>query len=133
VILFYILQHLHPLSLPYILSSNFNYYFPNKWYQSRSHWSGFWAFSGRMFLIDMENFGVITGSILLCWSIPRNLVQAKVCWDLSRILLPVWKQLNCFLFGDYCLAPKAQVVYFMEIKLFPYFVLNIFFIFYKDA
>ena len=74
IILFYILKYLHPLSLPHILSSSFNYYFLNKSYQSQSHCTGFRALSWRMFVIDIENFDIITRSILPCSFLPRNLV-----------------------------------------------------------
>ena len=132
IILFYILKYLHPLSLPHILSSSFNYYFLNKSYQSQSHCTGFRALSWRMFLIDIENFDIITRSILPCSFLPWNLVQSGVCWNLSQIPLSVSETIYYFLFEDYCFARKAQVVwleifYFMKIILFSYFVFNIFF------
>ena len=90
-----------------------------------------------MFLIDIENFDTRTRSILPCSSLPRNLGQSEVCWNLSKIPLPVFEAINYFLFDDYCFAPKAQVVwfeifYFIKIILFAYFVLNIFFSFCED-
>ena len=91
LILFYIVQYLHPLSLPDILSLNFYEYFPNKWCYSRNHRSRFRAYSWRMFPIDIENFVHVTRSILPHSSIARNLVQGAVCCHLSQIPLLDWK------------------------------------------
>ena len=89
-----------------------------------------------MFLNDIENFGSITRSIFPCSSIPSNLVQGGVCWDLSQIPLPVleinkvisfceiisWHPRSCCVFEIFCI---------MKIILFSYFGLKIFFLFGK--